>query len=288
MNSQPLLQYELQENVALLRFNDPVTLNACSDPMCEALIEALNIAQRESRAIVLTGEGRGFSSGANIAASAADKPAGERDAGARLERLFNPLMLLIRSLAVPFVTAINGPAAGAGCSIALSGDLIVAAESAYFLQAFIRIGLVPDAGSAYLLTKSIGRVRAMEAMMLADKISAQQAFEWGMVSRVVADGDLIDTAMALASRLAAGPTQALGWTRRLSWFALENRFEEHLELERGLQRAAGLNPDFEEGIAGFREKRPARFTGVRAHGSGTGATGCGTGATTRPNRTESP
>ena len=281
MSSRRLLEYEIRENVALLRFNDPATLNACSDAMCEALIEALNIAQRESRAIVLTGEGRGFSSGANLAASAADKPAAERDAGARLERLFNPLMLLIRNLAVPFVTAVNGPAAGAGSSIALSGDLIVAAESAYFLQAFTRIGLVPDAGSAYLLAKSIGRVRALEAMMLAEKISARQALEWGMVSRVVADENLIDTAMALGARLAAGPTQALGWIRRLGWFALEHGFEEQLTLERGLQRAAGQTPDFEEGIAGFREKRPARFTGIRAPDSD--AT-----ALTRPDLAEPP
>jgi 2-(1,2-epoxy-1,2-dihydrophenyl)acetyl-CoA isomerase len=261
--SEPLVKYQVREHVAVLQLNDPPTLNACSDAMCETLIEKLSTAQQESRAIVLTGQGRGFSSGANLSASAAQQPAGQRDAGERLERLFNPLMFLIRNLAVPFVTAVNGPAAGAGCSIALSGDLIVAAESAYFLQAFTRIGLIADAGSAYLLAKSAGRVRAMEAMLLAEKIGARQAFEWGLVNRVVADESLVDTAMDLAARLAAGPTQALGLIRRLGWFALEERFEEQLALERRLQRVAGLNPDFEEGIAAFREKRTAHFTGAR-------------------------
>jgi 2-(1,2-epoxy-1,2-dihydrophenyl)acetyl-CoA isomerase len=260
--SESLVGYEISDNIALLRLNDPATLNACSDEMGELLIERLTQAQREARAIVLTGVGRGFSSGANLAASAVYKPAAERDAGARLEGLFNPLMTLIRGLAVPFVTAVNGAAAGAGCSIGLSGDLVVAAESAYFLQAFTRIGLIPDAGSAYLLAKAAGRVRAMEAMLLAEKIGARQALEWGLVNRVVPDGTALDAAMALATRLAAGPTYALGLARRLAWFALEEKLVEQLALERRLQRLAGRNPDFEEGMAAFRDKRAPHFSGA--------------------------
>ena len=259
-----LVQYEIRGHVAVLRLNDPATLNACSDAMCQQLIEKLSLAQREARAVVLTGVGRGFSSGANLNTSAAHKPTDERDAGERLERLFNPLMTLIRELSVPFVTAVNGPAAGAGSSIGLSGDLVVVAESAYFLQAFSRIGLIPDAASAYLLAKSAGRVRTMEAMLLAEKIGARQALEWGLVNRVVPDELTLDTAMDLATRLANGPTYALGLVRRLAWHALEEKLGDQLALERRLQRLAGLAPDFEEGIAAFKEKRVPRFTGTSA------------------------
>ncbi|MGF6601338.1 2-(1,2-epoxy-1,2-dihydrophenyl)acetyl-CoA isomerase [Paraburkholderia sp. GAS448] len=260
--SESLVNYQCVDDVAILRLNDPGALNAFSDAMCELLIERLLRAAREARVIVLTGNGRGFSSGVNLNVSPADKPASERDAGERLERLFNPLMTVIRNLAVPFVTAVNGPAAGVGCSVALSGDLVVAAQSAYFLQAFSRIGLVPDGGSAYLLAKSAGRVRAMEAMLLAEKISASQALEWGIINRVASDGKALDMAMDFALRLAAGPTHALGLVRRVAWSALEEGFADQLALERRVQREAGRSPDFVEGVAAFREKRAPRFRGV--------------------------
>jgi 2-(1,2-epoxy-1,2-dihydrophenyl)acetyl-CoA isomerase len=260
--SESLVNYQCADDVAILRLNDPGALNAFSDAMCELLIERLLRAGREARVIVLTGNGRGFSSGVNLNVSPADKPASERDAGERLERLFNPLMAVIQDLAVPFVTAVNGPAAGVGCSVALSGDLVVAAQSAYFLQAFSRIGLVPDGGSAYLLAKSAGRVRAMEAMLLAEKISASQALEWGMINRLAPDGKALDMAMDFALRLAAGPTYALGLVRRLAWSALEEGFADQLALERRVQRKAGRSPDFVEGVAAFREKRAPRFRGV--------------------------
>jgi 2-(1,2-epoxy-1,2-dihydrophenyl)acetyl-CoA isomerase len=260
--SEALVLYEILGDVAVLRLNAPGTLNACSDAMCALLIEKLSLAQKQARAIVLTGVGRGFCSGADLGVSAANTPAAERDAGGRLERLFNPLLTLIRELTIPLVTAVNGPAAGAGCSIGLAGDLVIAAESAYFLQAFSRIGLIPDAGSAYLLAKSAGRVRAMEAMLLAEKISASQALSWGLINRVTPDGEAFDVALELATRLASGPTFALGLVRRLCWFALEERFQDQMALERQLQRLAGQNPDFEEGVAAFMEKRPTCFSGA--------------------------
>ena len=260
--SEPSVKYELIGHVAVLRLNEPKTLNAFSEAMADLLANALARAEREARAIVLTGEGRGFSSGVNLITGAASKPAAERDAGERLERQFNPLMMKLRNLAIPLVTAVNGPAAGVGCSFALAGDLIVAAESAYFLLAFSRIGLVPDGGSAYLLAASAGRVRAMEAMLLAEVISAQQALEWGLINRLVPDGQALAAAIELATRLASGPTEALGLIRQLAWSALDERFGDQLVLERSAQRVAGKNPDFEEGVAAFREKRAAGFKGA--------------------------
>ncbi len=260
--SEPSVKYELIGHVAVLRLNEPKTLNAFSEAMADLLANALARAEREARAIVLTGEGRGFSSGVNLITGAASKPAAERDAGERLERQFNPLMMKLRNLAIPLVTAVNGPAAGVGCSFALAGDLIVAAESAYFLLAFSRIGLVPDGGSAYLLAASAGRVRAMEAMLLAEAISARQALEWGLINRLVPDGQAVAAAIELATRLASGPTEALGLIRRVAWSALDERFGDQLVLERSAQRVAGKNPDFEEGVAAFREKRAAGFKGA--------------------------
>jgi 2-(1,2-epoxy-1,2-dihydrophenyl)acetyl-CoA isomerase len=266
--SEPLVKYELTDAVAILRLNDPSTLNAFSGELTDALAAALGQAEREARAIVLTGEGRGFSSGSNLVSrSAAIKPAAERDGGERLERHFNPLMLRLRGLSIPFVTAVNGPAAGVGCSLALAGDLIVAAESAYFLQAFSRIGLVPDGGSAYLLAKSAGRVRAMEAMLLAERIGAKQALEWGLINRIAPDGQAVSAAFELAARLASGPTRALGLIRRLAWSALDEAFPGQLALEREAQRLAAQSPDFDEGVAAYREKRTPDFKSTGATGA---------------------
>ena len=245
---EPLVKYELTGAVAILRLNDPKTLNALSEDMADALAAALGQSEREARAIVLTGEGRAFSSGVNLVTGGASKPPAERDGGERLERQFNPLMMRLRDLAIPFVTAVNGPAVGVGCSIG-------------FLQAFSRIGLVPDGGSAYLLASSAGRVRAMEAMLLAERISAKQALEWGLINRIAADDGAVSAALEFAARLASGPTEALGLIRRLAWSALDERFGDQLALERQAQSLATKSPDFDEGVAAFREKRTPAFKG---------------------------
>jgi len=247
-------------DVAIIRLNDQKSLNAVSPQMVEALLDAFQETSRSKRAIVLTGVGRAFCSGANLG-SIVDDHSESYDAGVLLESHFNPLMMMIRDLPVPFVTAVNGPAVGVGSTIALAGDLIIAAQDAYFLQAFRRIGVIPDAGTAYLLTRAVGRVRAMEMMMLAEKLPAQRALDWGLVNRVVAKEEIENAAIGLARDLASGPTRALAEIRKSCWHALEADFAEQLARDRVVQRAMGHTADHREGIAAFFDKRPAIFTG---------------------------
>ena len=178
-----------------------------------------------------------------------------------LERHFNPLVEAIFALDIPVVAAVNGPAAGAGCSLALAADIVVAARSAYFLQAFVNIGLVPDAGATWLLPRLAGRARAMEMMMLGERISAEQAASWGMISRVVPDEDLESEAVALATRLAQGPTVALGLIRKMARDSAQLSLTEALDSERAAQREAGNSRDFKAAIFAFLEKRQPRFEG---------------------------
>ena len=247
-------------DVAIIRLNDQKSLNAVSPRMVEELLDAFREMSRSKRAIVLTGVGRAFCSGANLGSLTNDH-SGSYDAGVLLESHFNPLMMMIRDLPVPFVTAVNGPAVGVGSTIALAGDLIIAAQDAYFLQAFRRVGVIPDAGTAYLLTRAVGRVRAMEMMMLAEKLPAQRALEWGLVNRVVAKEEIEDATIRLARDLAAGPTRTLAEIRKSCWHALEADFAEQLARDRIVQRAMGHTADHREGIAAFFDKRPAIFTG---------------------------
>lgn len=252
--------------VAVLKMNDPATLNAVTLDMLTGLSRACDwIAMKSNgvRAVILTGEGRGFCSGPNLqsgAGSAIPDPA-ERDAGAPLETHYHPFLRRLRGLPCPLVTAVNGSAAGIGMSFALMGDLIVAARSAYFLQAFQRIGLVPDGGSTWLLPRLIGSARARELSLLGEKLSAEKALEWGLINRVTEDALLMDEAMKLAHELASGPTLALSMTRQLYWDSLENSFEQQINAERWAQRIAGRSRDFTEGVMAFVQKRPAKFTG---------------------------
>ncbi len=253
--------YEVSGGVARIVMNDPATLNAIDPDMVGALADAVKQASRDARAAVLTGEGRAFSSGANLSASGqVAAESGRVDVGSRLESHYNPFVTLLRDLSIPFVTAVNGVAAGVGCSFALMGDLIVASESAYFLQAFRRIGLVPDGGSTYLLPRMIGRARAMEMMLLGEKLPAAKALEWGMINRCVPDGELQDTAAALATELANGP-KSLSLIRKLAWDALDTHWLDALQAEREAQRDAGRTDDFIEGVSAFYQKRPAAFKG---------------------------
>lgn len=257
------IKYETDAGVATITLADPATLNAISVEMTGELTGAIGRATSEARCIVLTGEGRAFSSGANLSSGAPPLDAeGRPDLGGRLEATFNPFVSMLRDLPIPLVTAVNGAAAGIGCSFALLGDLIVAAESAYFLEAFRRIGLVPDGSATYHLPRMIGRARAMEMMLLGEKIPAATAMQWGLINRCVGDVELMPTAKALALELANGPTRTLGMIRRLAWASLDHSWEAQLKAEREAQRAAGHTEDFREGVQAFFQKRPPNFKGA--------------------------
>ncbi|WP_084418608.1 enoyl-CoA hydratase/isomerase [Henriciella litoralis] len=255
------ITYAVEDDIAILTFNDPKTMNAAGVDTVNEMSLALEKAGDEARCTIITANGRGFCSGANLSANpgGANQPDRKPDAGRELDRVYNPFIKSIRMHPHPVITAVNGAAAGVGCSIALAGDFIVAAESAYFLQAFRRIGLVPDGGSTYLLTRAIGRARAMEMTLFGEKIPASQALDWGLVNRVVADDKLLEEATNYAKQLANGPTTALSIIRDLVWQAEDNDFDTQLQAERYAQRTAGRSPDFAEGVKAFLEKRPANF-----------------------------
>lgn len=250
--------------VAVLTMNHPEVMNAASITMVEGLIAALKYieASSEFRAVVLTGEGRGFCSGANLSEGVSRRTSeGPPDAGEALETAYHPLLRRLRNLRMPLVTAVNGAAAGVGMSLALMGDLILAGRSAYFLQAFARIGLVPDGGSTWLLPRLVGLARARELSFLAERLPAETALEWGLINRVYGDDALMDEALKLATRLAEGPTQSLSLIRRLYWETTSNSFEQQIDLERQSQKIAGSSQDFVEGVTAFLQKRPAKFQG---------------------------
>jgi len=259
---------EFVDGVAIVALNDPTVMNAVGLDLRSDLSAALDAVENPSngaRCLLLTGRGRAFCSGANLADP--KRPPRNREAELRgevktdLEIWYNPTMLRLRDLEIPFVSAVNGAAAGVGMSLALSADLVVAARSAYFLQAFTRIGLVPDGGSTWLLPRLCGVARAMELSLLAERLPAETALAWGMINRVVDDAALMDEAMGLARRLATGPTRAYRMIRKAYWASLTNGYETQLQLEADMQKLAGATRDHEEGVTAFREKREARFEG---------------------------
>jgi 2-(1,2-epoxy-1,2-dihydrophenyl)acetyl-CoA isomerase len=255
------LDYTRDGDVAIIRLNDPATLNALTMELVDALHDAVRQAGAEARAMVLCGAGRSFCSGANLTASGPQENA-PRDAGLSLERHINPLIRTLRDFPVPWISAVQGAAAGVGASLALAADLIIAADNAYFLQAFRRIGLVPDGGATWLLSQAVGRVRAMELMLLGEKLPADKARAWGLINRVVPEAELDAAALAMAAELAAGPTRALALIRRAAWAATAGDLDHALHTERVFQTEAGQTADFAEGVRAFFEKRPARFTGA--------------------------
>src|ERR1041385_8237509 len=250
-------------SVAVLTMNHPEVMNAVSVKMVQGLCDALDeIGKPESgaRALIITGEGRGFCSGANLS-EVPDERKSLPGPGSALDSAYHPFLRRLRDVNIPVVTAVNGAAAGIGMSIALMGDIILAARSAYFLQAFARIGLVPDGGSTWLLPRLIGLARARELSLLAGEVPAQRALEWGLINRVCDDSQLRDEALALASHLADGPTATLTLARRLYWESPQNSYEQQLSCEAATQDKAAATEEFREGIRAFRDKRPAEFKG---------------------------
>ncbi|MGH2903460.1 MAG: enoyl-CoA hydratase-related protein [Solirubrobacteraceae bacterium] len=268
--SEPSPQFEtvglrLADGVATVTLNRPEALNAWNKQFALDLLAALELiaVDEAARAVVITGAGRAFSSGADLKdADAGDlTPEGRPDVYKVLTERYHPIMRAIRELEKPVIAAVNGPAVGIGCSLALCCDLIVAARGSYFLFAFVNIGLVPDGGSSLFVPSRVGMARASELALLGERLPAEKALEWGLVNRVVADERLEEEAAALAARLAGGPTRAYAGAKRQlnSW--LYARIAEQLELEAQIQREMAGSDDFVEGAMAFVEKRPAHFSG---------------------------
>lgn len=258
------ITFEMHDTLGVLTLNRPEALNAVSMTMTREMTDVFAKVSDGTwpvRGVLLTGAGRGFCAGADLNPDQASASLEERDLGKALEENYHPLLRRMRDLPVPTVAAVNGPAAGVGMSFAITCDLILASEKAYFFQAFRHIGLVPDGGATWLLPRIVGWKRAMELSLLGERLPADKAQDWGLVNRVCAPEALMDEAMALAGALANGPTRALSLTRAAYWQSLENGYEAQLEVERTYQREAGRTTDSVEGVMAFLEKRPAKFEG---------------------------
>ena len=265
--SEATVLYETRAGVGLVTQNRPQALNSFTRRMHEELwtiLDRIN-ADKSIRAVVITGAGRGFCAGADLAEF--DFEPGpdlvkRADPGPVIDQAFNPTVRKLMSMRVPTVAAVNGVAAGAGASLAMTCDLAVAASNASFIQAFSKIGLVPDAGGSWFLVKKLGLARAMGCAMLGDKVAAKAAKEWGMIWDVAAEGqDVVEAAMQLAQRLATMPTAAMAQTRKLLRAAASNDLDVQLDLERDTQSALGRTHDYIEGVGAFREKRTPHFKG---------------------------
>lgn len=255
MTYQTLL-YSVTDDVATITLNRPERMNALSVELMIELADAIGRTQKEgARALVLTGASTSFCSGADLTAGMPD------DLGALLDQYYHPVVDALAGLDMPVISAINGPAVGAGLSIALAADIVVMARSAYLLLAFANIGLVPDAGATWLIAKSAGRAKALEMALMAERISAEQALDYGLVTRVVDDEEVAQAAGAIAAKLAHGPSIALGFIRKQVAAALNATLTQTLDIEKANQAAAGRTHDFREAVTAFVQKRKPEFRG---------------------------
>ncbi|MEP3277741.1 MAG: 2-(1,2-epoxy-1,2-dihydrophenyl)acetyl-CoA isomerase PaaG [Stappiaceae bacterium] len=261
--SEPVLLEEWGEGYLVLTLNRPDKLNAFNDALHAALKSALDLAatNKDCRALLITGSGRAFCAGQDLGDRDPAKMDGPPDLGETLETLYNPLIRRIRSLEMPVICAVNGVAAGAGANIALACDIVLAAKSARFIQAFSKIGLVPDSGGTWSLSHLIGEARAKAVAMTATPIDAETAENWGMIWRCVPDDELLLEARALVRDFASGPTVGHALTKRAIHAAATNTLDQQLDLERDFQRRAGRSPDYAEGVAAFLGKRKPAFKG---------------------------
>jgi 2-(1,2-epoxy-1,2-dihydrophenyl)acetyl-CoA isomerase len=255
----------VEAGAATIELNRPQALNAWNAQLGADLLAALGRAAEDDavRALVITGAGRAFSSGADLKdiSGGETTPDGRPDVYKTLTERYHPIMRAIREVPKPVIASVNGPAVGIGCSLALCCDLIVAAESAYFLLAFVNIGLVPDGGSSLFVPSRVGMARASELSMLGERLGAARALEWGLINRVVADERLHEEVDGLATRLASGPTRSYAGAKRQLNNWLYTRMDEQLELEAQIQREMAGSDDFVEGATAFVERRAARFSG---------------------------
>jgi 2-(1,2-epoxy-1,2-dihydrophenyl)acetyl-CoA isomerase len=252
------IRLEIEDGLGVIRLNRPDLMNALNTQMRAELAHAVKETGAQVRALVLTGEGRAFCSGQDLGDGASAAAAGlERT----LRTEYEPLLRAIYTCPVPTIAAVNGVAAGAGANLALAADVVIASESAVFLQAFARIGLIPDAGGTYWLPRNMGFAKAMGAALFADKITARQASDWGMIWEAVPDAEFETVWRARATHLAKGPTAAYARVKRAIRDSLENGLKDQLMLEAKLQGECGETRDFKEGVLAFLEKRPADFEG---------------------------
>ena len=256
------MSLEFEGPLAVLKFNHPEVMNAIGAETLGDFMEAILEIKKPAngaRCLLLTGEGRGFCAGANLQDNSGANE--KKPAGSSLRHGYHPILFELRSMNMPMVTAVNGAAAGVGMSFAMMGDIVCASKNAFFLQAFAKIGLIPDGGATFLLPRMVGWGRAVELSMLAERLDAQRAHEWGLVNRLYDDNEaLMQGAKQLATKLAHGP-QSLSLLRKAYWQTWQNSFEAQLELESELQNQAGTTNDFKEGVSAFLEKRDANFSG---------------------------
>lgn len=261
--SQPSILLEIDQGVALLTLNRPDNLNSFNAQMHDQMRAALSQIRKDAsvRALVITGSGRGFCAGQDLGDRNVAATDTAPDLGESIEKRYNPMLRTLRDLPLPVICAVNGVAAGAGANIALACDITLAARSASFIQAFCKIGLIPDSGGTWTLPRLVGSARARAMALLGDKISAEQAESWGMIWRCVDNEQLMEEAMKLARHLATQPTKGLALIKRALNASANNTFDEQLDLERDLQRLAGRTEDYREGVAAFMEKRQPSFKG---------------------------
>ncbi|MEM8979808.1 MAG: enoyl-CoA hydratase-related protein [Pseudomonadota bacterium] len=252
------IQYELKDDIAVLTLNRPDVMNALNTQMRAEITHAVRAAQEDARVLVLTGAGRSFCSGQDLGDSGS---AANLDMERTLRDEYVPMLMAIFDSKIPTISAVNGAAAGAGANLALAADVVIATESAFFLQAFTRIGLMPDAGGTYWLPRQMGSAKAMGAALFADKISARQASDWGMIWEAVEDTAFEAHWMARATHLATGPSVAYKHIKAALRGSYDNTLDEQLALEARLQGDCGKTRDFQEGVMAFLEKRPAKYEG---------------------------
>jgi 2-(1,2-epoxy-1,2-dihydrophenyl)acetyl-CoA isomerase len=261
--SDSSILFEVQDGYAVVTLNRPDRLNSFNPDMHARLAAAVGEAERRAdiRALLLTGAGRGFCAGQDLSDRVMSADSAPPDLGITIETLYNPLVRRLRALEKPVICAVNGVAAGAGANIALACDIVVAARSAAFIQAFCKIGLIPDSGGTYWLPRLVGTARAMGLAMLGDKLPAEEAERIGLIWRCVDDAALMDEARSLARRLAAAPTRGLAGIKRAIYASSGNGLDAQLDLERDLQRELGRTHDYREGVSAFMQKRAPNFEG---------------------------
>lgn len=253
----------VEQGVMTITLNRPERLNSFNDVMHQQLAECLKQAERDEtiRCLLITGAGRGFCAGQDLNDRNVDPNGPAPDLGMSVERFYNPLVRRLAKLPKPVIAAVNGVAAGAGATLALGCDMVIAARSANFVMAFSKLGLVPDCGGTWLLPRTAGRARAMGLALLGDKMSAEQAQQWGMIWQVVDDAELADTSLTLARHLATQPTYGLGLIKQALLASETHTLDQQLDMERDFQRMAGRSVDYREGVSAFLAKRPPQFSG---------------------------